>query len=84
MDTCFFFHIAHRRSRGHHLGLTFYIPYFVLEFCFSLGLELMIGLFSVFEVMKPQRDFMEESYDSGEYKLMHIYNSYEINFLELL
>jgi hypothetical protein len=29
----------------------------------------MIGLFSVFEVMKAQRNFMEETYDLGEYKL---------------
>jgi hypothetical protein len=29
----------------------------------------MIGLFSVLEVMEPQGNFMEEPYDSGEYKL---------------
>ena len=29
----------------------------------------MIGLFSVFEVMEPQENFMEEPYDLGEYKL---------------
>jgi hypothetical protein len=29
----------------------------------------MIGLFSVFEVMEPQRNYMEELYESGEYKL---------------
>ena len=29
----------------------------------------MIGLFSVFEVMEPQRNFMEEPYGPGEYKL---------------
>jgi hypothetical protein len=28
----------------------------------------MIGFFSVFEVMELQGDFMEESYDPGEYK----------------
>jgi hypothetical protein len=29
----------------------------------------MIGLFSVFEVMKPQGNYMKELYDPGEYKL---------------
>jgi hypothetical protein len=29
----------------------------------------MIGLFLVFEVMEPQENYMEELYDSGEYKL---------------
>jgi hypothetical protein len=29
----------------------------------------MIGLFSVFEVMKPQGNYMEELYGLGEYKL---------------
>jgi hypothetical protein len=29
----------------------------------------MISLFSVFEVMEPQGNFMEELYDPGEYKL---------------
>jgi cellulose synthase/poly-beta-1,6-N-acetylglucosamine synthase-like glycosyltransferase len=29
----------------------------------------MIGLFSVFEVMEPQGNYMEELYDLGEYKL---------------
>jgi hypothetical protein len=29
----------------------------------------MIDLFSVFEVMKPQGNYMEELYDLGEYKL---------------
>jgi hypothetical protein len=28
----------------------------------------MIIFFSIFEVMKPQRNFIKESYDSGEYK----------------
>jgi hypothetical protein len=46
-------------------------------------IELMIGLFSVFEVIEPQKSYMEELYDPGEYKLtwmlccyfsyMHIY-----------
>ena len=34
-----------------------------------IEIELMIGLFSVFEVMKPQGNYMEELYGSGEYKL---------------
>jgi hypothetical protein len=29
----------------------------------------MIGLFSVFEVMEPQGNYMEELYSPGEYKL---------------
>jgi hypothetical protein len=29
----------------------------------------MIGFFLVFKVMKPQGNYMEELYDSGEYKL---------------
>jgi hypothetical protein len=29
----------------------------------------MIGLFSVFEVMEPQENYMEELHDPGEYKL---------------
>ena len=29
----------------------------------------MISFFSVFKVMKPQGNFKEEPYDSGEYKL---------------
>jgi hypothetical protein len=32
----------------------------------------MIGFFLVFEVMEPQDDFMEEPYDSGEYKFTWI------------
>jgi hypothetical protein len=34
----------------------------------------MIGLFSVFKVIEPQGNFMEELYDPGEYKLtwMHV------------
>jgi hypothetical protein len=32
-------------------------------------IELMIGLFSIFEIMEPQENYMEELYDSGEYKL---------------
>ena len=29
----------------------------------------MIGLFTIFEVMEPQGNYMEELYDPGEYKL---------------
>ena len=29
----------------------------------------MIGLFSVFEIMEPEGNYMEELYDPGEYKL---------------
>jgi hypothetical protein len=29
----------------------------------------MISFFSVFEIMEPQGNFLEEPYDSGEYKL---------------
>jgi hypothetical protein len=36
---------------------------------FSSILELMIGLFSIFVVMKTQWNFMEVPYDPGEYKL---------------
>ena len=32
-------------------------------------IELIISLFSVFEVMDTQRKYMEEFYDSSEYKL---------------
>jgi hypothetical protein len=32
-------------------------------------IELMIGLFSMFEVIESQRNYMEELYDLGEYKL---------------
>ena len=34
-----------------------------------IEIELMIGRFSVFEVMEPQGNYMEELYSSGEYKL---------------
>jgi hypothetical protein len=30
----------------------------------------MISLFSIFNVMEPQRNYMEELYDPGEYKLI--------------
>ena len=30
----------------------------------------MIGLFSVFEIMELQRNYMEEFYNPGEYKLI--------------
>jgi hypothetical protein len=30
----------------------------------------MIGLFSVFEVMEPQGNYIEELYDPGEFKLI--------------
>ena len=46
----------------------------------------MIGLFTVFEVMEPQGNYMEELYGPGEYKLtwmlvvvfsaMHVYFIY--------
>jgi hypothetical protein len=32
----------------------------------------MIGIFSVFEVMEPQKNFMDESYKPSEYKLTWI------------
>ena len=32
-------------------------------------MELLIGLFTVFEVMEPQGNYMEELYGLGEYKL---------------
>jgi hypothetical protein len=41
-------------------------PYFRVVL---VEIELMIGLFSVFEVMEPQENYMEEFYNSGEYKL---------------
>jgi hypothetical protein len=40
--------------------------------CFRIALveiELMIGLFSVFEVMEPQGNYIEELYNQGENKL---------------
>jgi hypothetical protein len=37
--------------------------------CALVEIELMIGLFSVFEVMEPQENYMEELYGPGEYKL---------------
>ena len=33
-------------------------------------IELIIGLFSVFGVMEPQGNYMEELYDPGGYKLI--------------
>jgi hypothetical protein len=36
----------------------------------------MIGLFSVFEVMEPQENYMEELYDLGEYKLTWMFCCY--------
>jgi hypothetical protein len=32
-------------------------------------IELIIGLFSAFEVMEPQENYIEKLYDPGEYKL---------------
>jgi hypothetical protein len=29
----------------------------------------MIGIFSIFEIMEPQENFMQKSYNVGEYKL---------------
>ena len=34
-----------------------------------LEIELMIGFFTVFEVIEPQRNYMEELYGPSEYKL---------------
>jgi hypothetical protein len=34
-----------------------------------IKIELMIGLFSVFKVIEPQGNFMEELYNPSEYKL---------------
>jgi hypothetical protein len=34
-----------------------------------IDIELLIGVFSVFEVIEPQGNYMEELYDPGEYKL---------------
>jgi hypothetical protein len=41
----------------------------LLYSCALVEIELMIGLFSVFEVMEPQGNYMEELYGPGEYKL---------------
>ena len=38
-------------------------PYFIVV---SVEIELMIGLFLVFEVIEPQGNYMEELYDPGE------------------
>jgi hypothetical protein len=40
-------------------------PYFIVVL---VELELVIGLFSVFEVMEPQGNYMEELYGPSEYK----------------
>ena len=37
--------------------------------CALIEIELMIGLFIIFEVMKPQGNCMEELYSPDEYKL---------------
>ena len=34
-----------------------------------MEIKLMIGFFTVFEVMEPQGNYMEELYGHGEYKL---------------
>ena len=39
--------------------------FLVIELCFD-RIELMIGLFTVFEVVKPQGKYMEELYGPGE------------------
>ena len=49
------------------------IPYSIVVL---VEIELIIGLLSVFEVMKPQRNYMEELYDSGEYKLIWMFCCY--------
>jgi hypothetical protein len=36
----------------------------------------MIGLFLVFKVMEPQRNYVEELYDLGEYKLAWMLRCY--------
>jgi hypothetical protein len=41
-------------------------PYFKVVL---VEIKLMIGLFSVFEIIEPQGNYMEELYDPGEYKL---------------
>jgi hypothetical protein len=41
-------------------------PYFRVAL---VEIELMIGIFSVFEVMESQGNYIEEFYDSSEYKL---------------
>jgi hypothetical protein len=59
-------------------------------------IELMIGIFLVFKVMKPQGNYMKKPYDPGEYKLtwmlivtflaLHVYFIYILNMyiLQLL
>jgi hypothetical protein len=37
-----------------------------------IEIKLIIGLFSIFEVMEPQGNYMEELYGPGEYKLTWI------------
>jgi hypothetical protein len=44
-------------------------PIFLLKSCALVEIELMIGLFLEFEVIEPQRNYMEELYGLGEYKL---------------
>jgi hypothetical protein len=41
-------------------------PYFKVDL---VDIELIIGLLSVFEVMEPQMNYMEEFYDLNKYKL---------------
>jgi hypothetical protein len=39
-------------------------------------IELMIGIFSVFEVMEPQENYMEDLYYLGKYELTWIHCCY--------
>jgi hypothetical protein len=41
-----------------------------------IEIELIIGLFSVFEVMEPQGNYVEEFYGPGEYKLTWMFCCY--------
>ena len=45
-------------------------PMSLLKSCALLEIKLMIGLFTVFEVMEPQENYMEEFYCASEYKLI--------------
>jgi hypothetical protein len=47
--------------------------------CYRVALieiELMIGIFSIFEVMEPHENYMEELYNPGEYKLTWMLSCY--------
>ena len=56
--------------QGNHIFTSHPItPVSLLYSCALVEIELMIGLFTLFEVMEPQMNYMKELYGIGEYKL---------------